>query len=51
MQKENRKNIRLVMLETIVTTGLLSMAIMTPFFLSIGLNQEEIALSQSREAL
>ncbi len=46
MQKDNRKNIRLVMLETIVTTGLLSMAIMTPFFLSIGLNQEEIALSQ-----
>ena len=46
MERENRKNIRLVMLETIVTTGLLSMAIMTPFFLSIGLSLEEIALSQ-----
>ena len=46
MQRENRRNIRLVMIEAIITAGLLSMAIMTPFFLSIGLNQEEIALSQ-----
>lgn len=45
-ERETKRNIRLVMLETVVTAGLLSMAIMTPFFLSIGLNQEEIALSQ-----
>ncbi len=42
----NRRNIKLVMTETIVTSGLMSMAIMTPFFKSIGLNQTEIALSQ-----
>ena len=45
-EKETKRNIRLVMLETIITAGMLAMAIMTPFFLSIGLNQEEIALTQ-----
>ena len=40
------RNIRLVMLEAVATSGLMAMAIMTPFFLSIGLNQEEIAFSQ-----
>ena len=45
-ERETKRNIRLVMLESVITSGLLSMAIMTPFFLSIGLNQEEIALSQ-----
>lgn len=44
--RENRRNIRLVVLETVVTWGLLADAILTPFFLDIGLNQEEIAFSQ-----
>ena len=42
-----KKNIFLVMFESAITAGLLAMAIMTPFFNSIGLNQEEIALSQA----
>ena len=48
MQKdmEIKRNIHLVALETIVTSGLLAIAIITPFFLSIGLNQEQIAFSQ-----
>jgi MFS family permease len=45
MKKANR-NLRLVALESIVTAGILSIPIMTPFFNSIGLNQEQIALSQ-----
>lgn len=44
--KNAKKNLRLVMLESIITASLLAMPIMTPFFLSIGLNQEQIALSQ-----
>jgi len=40
------KNITLVILEAAITAGILSAPIMTPFFLSIGLNQERIALSQ-----
>lgn len=41
------RNLKLVMFESAVTAGLLSMSIMTPFFHSIGLNQAEIALSQA----
>lgn len=40
------RSLKLVAFESIITAGLLSMPIMTPFFLSIGLNQEQIALSQ-----
>lgn len=42
-----KKNLYLVMFESAITAGLLAMAIMTPFFNSIGLNQEEIALTQA----
>lgn len=41
-----RRNLQLVMLESALTAGLLSMSIMTPFFYSIGLTQLEISLSQ-----
>ncbi|MDR1300549.1 MAG: MFS transporter [Candidatus Nomurabacteria bacterium] len=44
--KETMKNLRLVAFESIVTAGILSIPIMTPFFNSIGLNQEQISLSQ-----
>lgn len=48
MQKNlPKRNLKLVMLESILTAGLLSMSIMTPFFNSIGLNQRQIALSQA----
>lgn len=43
----NRRNIKLVMAESVLTAGLMSMAIMTPFFNSIGLSQTEIAFSQA----
>ncbi|MDR1032587.1 MAG: MFS transporter [Candidatus Nomurabacteria bacterium] len=39
-------NLRLVAFESVVTAGLLCMPIMTPFFNSIGLNQEQIALCE-----
>lgn len=42
-----RRNLRLVMLESAITAGLLSMSIMTPFFKSIGLNQAQISLTQA----
>lgn len=42
-----RRNLRLVMLESALTHGSISVAIMTPFFKSIGLNQAEIAASQA----
>lgn len=41
-----RRNLRLVMLESAATASVISVPIMTPFFLSIGLNQEQIAMSQ-----
>ena len=48
MQKNlPKRNLKLLMLESILTAGLLSMSIMTPFFNSIGLNQRQIALSQA----
>ena len=42
-----KKNIYLVVFESAITSGSLAIAIMTPFFNSIGLNQEEIALVQA----
>lgn len=41
------RNLRLVMFESAITAGMLSMSIMTPFFLSVGLSQSEIALTQA----
>lgn len=41
------RNLHLVTFESAITAGLLSMPIMTPFFYSIGMNNAEIALSQS----
>ena len=47
MRKNNpERNSRLVIMESAVTAGILSVPIMTPFFKSIGLNQEQIAMSQ-----
>ncbi len=40
------RNLRLVILESAATAGILAVPIMTPFYLSIGLNQEQIAMSQ-----
>ena len=40
------RNLRLVILESAVTAGILAVPIMTPFYLSIGLSQEQIAMSQ-----
>lgn len=40
------RNLRLVILESAITAGILAVPIMTPFYLSIGLNQEQIAMSQ-----
>jgi MFS family permease len=44
--KTPKANRRLVIAETAITSSILSMAIMVPFFNSIGMNQEQIALSQ-----
>lgn len=41
------RNLRLVIFESVITSGVVSMSIMTPFFYSIGLNNAEIALSQA----
>jgi len=41
------RNLHLVMFESAITAGLISMSIMTPFFYSIGLTNAEIALSQA----
>lgn len=46
-QANPRRNLRLVMLESALTHGSISVAIMTPFFISIGLNQAEIAAVQA----
>lgn len=40
-------NIRLVIFESVITAGLLCMSMMSPFFLSIGLSQAQIAASQA----
>ena len=44
--KSATHNLRLVMAESSVTAGLLAIPIMTPFFNSIGLTQEQIAETQ-----
>lgn len=41
-----RRNLNLTIFESSITAGLLCMAIMTPFFKSIGLSQTEISLTQ-----
>ncbi len=40
------RNLKLVMFESAITAGLLSMSIMTPFYHSIGLSQLEISWTQ-----
>ena len=40
------RNVKLVIVESALTASLLAAPIMTPFYLNIGLNQEQIALSQ-----
>ncbi len=40
------RNLKLIMLESALTAGLLSMSIMTPFFYSVGLTQLEISWTQ-----
>lgn len=44
--KSNRKQIRLVAGETVMTASVMSIPIMTPFYLSLGLSQSEIAKTQ-----
>lgn len=44
--KEAKRNLHLVMAESAITASLMSMSVMTPFFNSIGLNNEQISLSQ-----
>lgn len=48
MQKnlKNRRQIRLVAAETAITASVLSIPIMTPFYLSLGLSQSEVAATQ-----
>ena len=45
-KKQAKRSLSLMMFESAITAGLLSMSIMTPFFNSIGLSQEEIAITQ-----
>ena len=45
-KKQAKRSLNLMMFESAITAGLLSMSIMTPFFNSIGLSQEEIAITQ-----
>lgn len=40
------RNLKLIIFESAITAGILSMSIMTPFYQSIGLNQVEISQSQ-----
>ena len=44
--KSPKVNRGLVMTESVITASILSIAVMTPFFNSIGMSQEEIAISQ-----
>jgi MFS family permease len=47
MRKDDpMRNLRLVILESAATAGILAVPIMTPFYLSVGLSQEQIAMSQ-----
>lgn len=43
---QTKLNLRLVMSESAITAGLLAMSVLTPFYNSIGLNNEEIAFTQ-----
>ena len=45
-EKITKRSLNLTMLESALGAGLLCMAIMTPFFNSIGLSQEDIAITQ-----
>ena len=45
--KTTLRSLRLVLFESVLTAGILSIPIMTPFFLDLGLNQAEIALTQT----
>lgn len=47
LEHASRNSLRLVMFESAITEGLLCMSVMSPFFLSIGLSQAEIAASQA----
>ncbi|MBR1939171.1 MFS transporter [Candidatus Saccharibacteria bacterium] len=44
--KSAKTNRALIIIEMAITSSIMSMAIMTPFFNSVGLNQQQIALSQ-----
>ena len=44
--KNAKRNLYLVMSESAVTSGLMAMSVMTPFFYSVGLNNEQISLTQ-----
>ena len=46
-QKRSKRSLNLICLESIITAGLLAAPIMTPFYQSIGMNQEQIALGQA----
>lgn len=46
VQKIASRSLNLAMFESAITAGLLAMSIMTPFFNSIGLSNEEIAITQ-----
>lgn len=46
-QTQAKRNLFLIMFESSITAGLISMSIMTPFYLSLGMTQAEIALSQA----
>ena len=41
-----KRNLYLVMSESAITAGIMAMSIMTPFFNSVGLNNEQISLTQ-----
>lgn len=45
-KKQAGRSLNLAMFESAITAGTLAMSIMTPFFNSIGLSQEEIAITQ-----
>jgi MFS family permease len=45
--KTTLKSLRFVIYESVITAGILSIPIMTPFFLGLGLSQAEIALTQT----
>ena len=46
VNKQAVRSLNLAMFESSITAGLLAMSIITPFFNSIGLSQEDIAITQ-----